>query len=95
MFDFAITGRPILFYAYDLAHYRDTLRGFYFDCLDHAPGPLLSTSGEVVAALTDLESIGLEYGEAYARFRERYCHLEDGRATARVLDRLFPSVRHP
>src|SRR3712207_4483149 len=31
MFDFAITGKPMLFYTYDLEHYRDTLRGFYFD----------------------------------------------------------------
>ncbi|NEE27554.1 CDP-glycerol:glycerophosphate glycerophosphotransferase, partial [Streptomyces sp. SID7982] len=31
MFDFAQTGRPMLFHTYDLAHYRDTLRGFCFD----------------------------------------------------------------
>lgn len=27
MFDFAQTGRPMYFHAYDLEHYRDTLRG--------------------------------------------------------------------
>ncbi|WP_289010019.1 bifunctional glycosyltransferase family 2 protein/CDP-glycerol:glycerophosphate glycerophosphotransferase, partial [uncultured Thermomonospora sp.] len=27
MFDFACTGRPILFFTYDLEHYRDELRG--------------------------------------------------------------------
>src|SRR5262249_17961035 len=31
MFDFANTGRPMLFFTYDLEHYRDNLRGFTFD----------------------------------------------------------------
>ncbi|MEK8143524.1 CDP-glycerol glycerophosphotransferase family protein [Streptomyces sp. M10(2022)] len=50
MFDFAQTGRPMLFHTYDLAHYRDTLRGFYFDFENRAPGPLITTSAGVVAA---------------------------------------------
>ncbi len=47
MFDFAVTGKPLLFFTYDLAHYRDTLRGFYFDFHLSAPGPLLHTNAEV------------------------------------------------
>ncbi|BFO16455.1 hypothetical protein SHKM778_28430 [Streptomyces sp. KM77-8] len=39
MFDYVNTGRPILFFTYDLDHYRDTLRGFYFDFEGSAPGP--------------------------------------------------------
>ena len=30
------------------------------------------------------------YAERYADFRETFCHLEDGHATERVLDLLFP-----
>ena len=30
MFDYASTGRPMLFFTYDLADYRDNVRGFYF-----------------------------------------------------------------
>lgn len=93
MFDFAVTGKPLLFYTYDLAHYRDTLRGFYFDLDLHAPGPLLQTSRQVIDALADLESVQADYRDAYARFRELFCHLEDGRATERVLDRFFPADR--
>ena len=40
MFDFAVTGKPMVFYTYDLAHYRDDVRGFYFDLEEVAPGPL-------------------------------------------------------
>ena len=46
MFDYAVTGRPILFFTYDLAEYRDSLRGFYFDFEAEAPGPLLADSAE-------------------------------------------------
>ncbi|MGY1823942.1 CDP-glycerol glycerophosphotransferase family protein [Geodermatophilus sp. SYSU D00079] len=91
MFDFAITGKPMLFFTYDLAYFRDELRGFYFDLEDVAPGPLLSTSEELVDAIADLDAVAAAHAERYARFRETFCHLEDGHATERVLDLLFPS----
>src|SRR5213075_1098861 len=55
MFDFAVTGRPMLFFTYDLEFYRDHLRGFYFDFEAEAPGPLLSTSAEIVAAVREAD----------------------------------------
>lgn len=90
MFDFGVTGKPMLFFTYDLAHYRDTLRGFYFDFEAMAPGPLLRTSAEVVDALHDLDAVRDRYQDAYVRFQDRFCHLDDGRATARVLERCLP-----
>jgi CDP-glycerol glycerophosphotransferase len=89
MVDFAVTRRPILFYAYDLEHYRDVLRGFYWDFEAEAPGPLLRTTAEVIGALQDLEGVVERFGERYAGFRERFCHLDDGRASARVLEAIF------
>ena len=91
MFDFAVTGRPILFYTYDLEDYQHRLRGFYFEFEPEAPGPLLATTGEVLDALADLPGVAERHAERYARFQARYCHLEDGHATERVLDRLLPS----
>jgi CDP-glycerol glycerophosphotransferase len=89
MFDFAVTGRPQLFFTYDLDDYRDRLRGFYFDFEPVAPGPLLATSGELLDALTDLPAVGDAYAERYAEFRETFCRLEDGRAGERVVSRLL------
>jgi len=94
MFDFAVTGRPILFFTYDLEHYRDELRGFYFDLTAVAPGPLLRTSDELLDAISDIEVVATRHHEAYARFRRTFCHLEDGRATERVLARIFPRDDH-
>jgi CDP-glycerol glycerophosphotransferase len=88
MFDFAITGRPIIFYAYDLDDYRDRLRGFYFPLEPIAPGPIVTTQDALIDALADLPGVAARHTDRYARFRARYCALEDGRATERVLARL-------
>jgi len=85
MFDFAVTGKPQLFLTYDLAHYRDSVRGFYFDLGEIAPGPLLETTSELVAALRDLSAVATRHERRYAAFQARFCHLEDGHAAQRVL----------
>jgi CDP-glycerol glycerophosphotransferase len=91
MFDFAITGKPVLYYTYDLDYFRDELRGFYFDLAEVAPTPLFGTSRELVDALADVDRLAAATADRYARFREVFCHLEDGRATERVLDLLAPA----
>ncbi len=57
MFDFVNTGRPILFFTYDLEHYRDTLRGFYFDFEESAPGPLVSDSSDLITAVRQIDRV--------------------------------------
>jgi CDP-glycerol glycerophosphotransferase len=89
MFDFAVTGKPILYYTYDLESYRDSLRGFYYDLEPLAPGPMVRTQAELVAALSDLPGVAAEYGQRYTEFQARFCALEDGQAT----ERLAPVVR--
>jgi CDP-glycerol glycerophosphotransferase len=89
MFDFAPTGRPILFFTYDLEQYRDNLRGFYFDFEEAAPGPLLATSDEVLATVKDLGTVAAQYRDRYEAFAERFCPLDDGKAGARACDRIF------
>ncbi|MEV7020997.1 CDP-glycerol glycerophosphotransferase family protein, partial [Kitasatospora sp. NPDC093558] len=97
MFDFAITGRPVLFFTYDLEHYRDTLRGFYFDFEAQAPGPLVPSSAELVGALRELADgdgrLTTEYAERYRRFRAAHCALDDGSAARRVVDRMLELTR--
>jgi CDP-glycerol glycerophosphotransferase len=88
-FDFAHTGRPILFHTYDLEHYRDSVRGLYVDLEKQAPGPLLPTTTGVIAALRDLDRVAARHAKAYAAFRTAYCDLDDGGAAARVADRLL------
>ncbi|HYP45025.1 MAG TPA: CDP-glycerol glycerophosphotransferase family protein [Propionibacteriaceae bacterium] len=91
LFDFAVTGKPILFFAYDLEHYRDRLRGFTLDLEAEAPGPVLVDQEQLTAALLDLPNVTRSHAARYSRFRERYCHLDDGHATERVLAALWPN----
>jgi CDP-glycerol glycerophosphotransferase len=89
MFDFAVTRKPILLFTYDLARYRDELRGLYFSLEEDAPGPLLTTTVEVIDALRDLGAVTRAHADAYARFAERFCRLEDGHAAERVVETVF------
>ena len=93
MFDFAITGRPMLFFTYDLEHYRDQLRGFYFDFQAEAPGPLLDTSAELIEAVRDIDQVTESYQPAQAAFIAKFCPLDDGHAAERVVDRLLRDQR--
>ncbi|MEV8030723.1 bifunctional glycosyltransferase family 2 protein/CDP-glycerol:glycerophosphate glycerophosphotransferase [Streptomyces sp. NPDC086182] len=89
MFDYVNTGRPILFFTYDMDHYRDTLRGFYFDFERRAPGPLVSTSEDLVSAIRDIDRIQDDYAERYRSFQQEFCDLDDGFAAARLADRIL------
>jgi CDP-glycerol glycerophosphotransferase len=89
MFDFAVTGRPQLFFTYDLERYRDRLRGFYFDFETEAPGPLCRTSPELIEAIADAEPVAAAYSDRYQAFREKFCAWDDGGAAARVVDRML------
>ncbi|MFE0462746.1 CDP-glycerol glycerophosphotransferase family protein [Kitasatospora sp. NPDC058965] len=89
LFDFAIRGRPMLFFTYDLEHYRDALRGFYLDFAAVAPGPLLTGPGQLLEALADPQAAVAPFQDRYQAFRQRFCPLDDGRATARLVDRML------
>lgn len=89
MFDFVNTGLPILFFTYDLDHYRDTLRGFYFDFEQSAPGPLLFESAELLSAIEDIDRIQEGYADRYAWFQEEFCDLDDGYAAARLTEHIL------
>ena len=89
MCDFAITGRPMVFFTYDLQEYRDEVRGLYLDLESESPGPLLATSDEVIHAIGSLDAIRAGYRDRYAAFTAKFCPLDDGKAGARVCDRIF------
>jgi CDP-glycerol glycerophosphotransferase len=88
-FDFAATGRPIIFFTPDLEDYRDEIRGFSIDFEADAPGPLLRTTDEVIEAVRDIDAVRAAHREAYDKFRATYCSMSDGGASARVVDRIF------
>jgi CDP-glycerol glycerophosphotransferase len=87
VFDFAATGRPILFLTGDPE--RGGGHGRTLDLAAVAPGPSLRTAGEVADALRRIDEVAAEYAAAYAGFVRGCGAQADGRAAARVVDRLF------
>ncbi|MCW2786891.1 MAG: hypothetical protein JWP74_3408 [Marmoricola sp.] len=88
-FDFALTGRPMVFLVPDLETYGSSTRGFLWDYRETAPGPLVATTAEVVAALADLDGLGTRWAPDLAAFNERYNRLNDGHASERVVTDFF------
>ena len=88
MFDYSVTGKPMYFLVPDLDHYRGQLRGFYFDLAERAPGPLVRTQDELVAALRDPDHERV-YADRYAAWRAQFNRRDDGQAARRVVDRLL------
>lgn len=88
-FDFALTRRPMVFLVPDLADYTGSVRGFLYDFAPSAPGPLLDTPEQVVAALRNLPGVARDYADAYERFHQTYNYLQDGHSAARVVDQFF------
>ncbi|HEX4058897.1 MAG TPA: CDP-glycerol glycerophosphotransferase family protein [Galbitalea sp.] len=87
MFDFSVTGKPIYFFTPDLAHYRDELRGFYFDLLAEAPGPVISDAAELVRRIRNPGPA--EFADRYAAWRAKFNPRDDGHAGERVVTRLM------
>ncbi len=87
MFDFSVTGKPMYFFTPDLAHYRDDLRGFYFDLLAVAPGPVLSDAAELVRAIRSPNPT--EFADRYASWQARFNPRDDGGAGERVVKRML------
>ena len=89
IFDFATTGRPMLFFTPDLDVYRDEIRGFSIDFEADAPGPLLRDAADVVDALRDTDVVAARFAARYERFLAAYCSLADGGASSRVVELVF------
>ena len=86
-FDFANLKRPMIFYMYDLEHYRDKSNGFYID-LDELPGKITKTQEELEEEIIKIEK-NFKYDEKYRKFNEKYNYLDDGKASKRVIEEVI------
>jgi CDP-glycerol glycerophosphotransferase len=91
-FDMLATGRPMLFFMPDEAHYADT-RGLYVPT-SAWPGPVSHTLEELADHLTSIGTGAandplVTHAKAYSASRAEYCPKEDGSATRRVVNVVF------
>ena len=87
MFDYANLDRPMLFFSYDLDHYRDTLRGFYFNYQREIPGPLTTDAHQLYRALDQYTKNGgfPAYRNRMKQFRDEYCTWESAASSEKVV----------
>lgn len=88
-FDFANLKRPMIFFVYDIEEYRDKLRGFYFDFEKNAPGLLTKSTDDIIAEVKRIDRDGFIVTKEIEQFYEKFCYLEDGQATKRVVEDVF------
>jgi CDP-glycerol glycerophosphotransferase len=93
-FDYSVLERPMLFYMYDLDEYASKTRGFYFDVAE-LPGRILKDESELAPAVRDAlgGSDPFAPDEKYLTFRKKYTYLDDGRATARLVEKVWSETR--
>ncbi|MFB6426093.1 CDP-glycerol glycerophosphotransferase family protein [Streptomyces microflavus] len=96
-FDYACLDRPVVVHAPDWDAYREA-RGTYFDLLSgrpgDTPGPVTTTSDELVEAFRTGEWRSPASAALRTAFRERFCPYDDGHAAERVVRRFF-GLPHP
>nr|WP_280518584.1 CDP-glycerol glycerophosphotransferase family protein [Lederbergia wuyishanensis] len=86
-FDFLLTNKPILFYAWDMDEYRVN-RGLYLE-LEELPGPILFNIEELSSAINNLENVQKQYRESYNKMKERFTNYDDGKVTDRIVNYIF------
>jgi CDP-glycerol glycerophosphotransferase len=89
MFDFSVTGKPIYFFTPDLDRYREVLRGFYFDLIPVAPGPVVQDAADLLELVRNPAEVTAVYADKYAAWRQRFNPRDDGQAADRVVARLL------
>ncbi|MEQ4715099.1 CDP-glycerol glycerophosphotransferase family protein [Nonomuraea sp. B19D2] len=90
MCDYAITGKPMVFFIDDWDDYRLSERGVYHDLPAIAPGPCVTTTEELVAVIRRLPEAHAAFAGRYAAFRALWCADERGDAAARIVADFFP-----
>ncbi len=92
-FDYAVTGKPMIFYVPDYSLYENE-RGWLFPYEDSAPGPLVFDEGELTSRIRNWMLWTIDYAESYAKFLTNFAPLEDGNAAARVIDAVVPDDQY-
>ncbi|WIM95936.1 bifunctional glycosyltransferase family 2 protein/CDP-glycerol:glycerophosphate glycerophosphotransferase [Actinoplanes oblitus] len=88
MFDYAVLDRPLVIFAPDWEVYR-AVRGVSFDLATEHAGTFATSFAELVEAFRGGQVTSAGAAAMRARFRERFCSLEDGHASERVVRRVF------
>lgn len=87
IFEYCITEKPMIFFAYDLDDFKSHGRGFYEKYEDYVPGPIALRSSEVIDIIKD-KDYSIELINTF--IMNNFPNL-DGRATKRIIELITSS----
>ena len=91
-FDYAVSKKPILFYAYDFKEYAEKLRGFYLDMHTEMPGPVIEKDEDLLNAIVNIKEIEQLYTDKYNLFINKFCYLDKGSCSEQVAKIVFKDI---
>jgi CDP-glycerol glycerophosphotransferase (TagB/SpsB family) len=86
-FDFMVTEKPVIFYAYDLPAYRQHCRDLYYDYEAEIQGPIVKEEQQLLETLSHVEEWSSDpaYLARYRQVNEKFNSYNDGKACERLL----------
>lgn len=88
--DFAITGKPIIIYAYDLEQYTKQVRSMYYDLEKTLPQPIVQREEELLEKIKDRswqEDPAVQ--KSYDNFKKTFHKYLDGNSSKRVTEEIL------
>jgi CDP-glycerol glycerophosphotransferase len=86
--DFAITGKPIIYYFHDYERYT-SIRSFYYDMMEVLPGPFLYDSNSLLTYIKDLSWFSEPaYQQRFRKFLATFHTYMDGNSSKRVFEEM-------
>jgi CDP-ribitol ribitolphosphotransferase len=82
IYEYALLGKQMIFYSYDLTKFEKLGRGFYDDYESMVPGPVVFKTQEIVDEINNPTEYDLD------EFLAKYLENCDGHARARLYDLL-------
>lgn len=86
IFEFSLSERPMIFFAYDLDDYNDW-RGFYYDYDALTPKPVIKTTDEIIDYIQYIDQQFCQ--SAVLNFKNKFMSARDGHATERIIEKVM------
>jgi len=87
-FDYLLLNRPIIFSSFDIEHYEQSDRGFYFNYEDVTPGPKASNWLEVEKHIAQILKRGAKPKSNVSEMSRTFNGFSDGNSSRRVYEYL-------
>lgn len=93
MLGYLTSGKPIIYFPYDLDKYKENDTGLYYDYEEISAGPVCFNWEDVIMALSNLDYISKTYEHKYKIIRDRFSAYNDGKNCERVYKQVLEIIR--